>query len=116
MTRDCQPKVLSRKPYWLAILFAFIGMVVLVTWRIFGTEPVGDRRILRDLEPFRTVMEWIDPTPPPPPLMVMGTLWLDSTARPARRRRNQRTARANSSLTPRRCTMPIARTMHRGGQ
>jgi len=71
VTRDCQPKSPSRKRYWLlAPLMAFIALVVFMILRTFGTETGGHRGVLREVEPFRTVMEWIDPTPPPP--FVLG--------------------------------------------
>jgi len=73
VTRDCAPKILSRKPYWLAALVAFLAMVVLVILRFLGTEAADSRGVLRRFEPFRTVMEWIDPSAP---VLVMGEICL----------------------------------------
>jgi hypothetical protein len=46
------------------------GMALLAGTR---NSEVGSRR-LREIEPFRTVMEWIDPTPPP--VFLMGDICL----------------------------------------
>jgi len=63
LDRDRQPKRPEPKRYWLlapswrSLPWLFHDLAT------FGNRDGGHRGVLREVEPFRTVMEWIDPTP-----------------------------------------------------
>ena len=54
---------MNRKLCVVALVYVFI----LAIWGILGRERGGHRQTLREIQPFRTVIEWIDPSPPRPP-------------------------------------------------
>jgi len=74
MTSDCPVGLRAVRRRVALIAGAVVGVFFMVLGGGLAllagarNSEVGSRR-LRDIEPFRTVMEWIDPTPPPAFLM-----------------------------------------------
>ena len=67
LTQDCPIRFrnIRRRLAFLACgLIAFLGAVVSVS--ALSRRDESGRRPIRDIEPFATVLEWLDPTPPPP--------------------------------------------------
>lgn len=76
LTRDCPNGSLSwRKRLLLAAGVLAGGVLFVFTWAYLalgGSRDTADAgKRLRDIEPFHTIIEWFDPTPPPA-FQVMG--------------------------------------------
>jgi hypothetical protein len=79
MTQDCQKGFAAR----FRFLARFLGLLCLILL-IFAFSVLLDQsrgpkgrmfEALRDSEPFKTLVEWIDPTPPPvPPPVFLGKM------------------------------------------
>lgn len=72
MTSDCPDRHNRRSRHWLASGMVLVFLLLLGILTLIGVVSAGDgtRANLRRIEPFRLVLDWIDPQP----VRVMGGL------------------------------------------
>ncbi len=69
MTRDCRSIVQDMRRWWIGACAAVGALLLgLIAWTVALAGRSREPSDLRQIEPFRSVLQWVDPAPP----VVMG--------------------------------------------